>query len=462
MRKTLLVSLFLLVAACGPGTSTSPTTNPPTSTSGPVTTVQVPTTGEIPAVTTSLASTTTAPSTTTTGPSTTTTEATTTTETTTPSTTTTTAPVAVAGNLPEATSRSLIPWGAVGAGWYVAIYDASRADPTLERESYLYLVAPDGTRYQAADWPANEHPWDIADVRPDGTAAIVVGDDSTHHRRYELVDLRTGTRQTLPVPEPPLGVDGPGSPVRFTRPTGRNLVVWTSDGSTERIDRKTTDWAQLALVYEQTYSGFDNSLRWLYGYDGTTVVVGHGGGLAIVANDGTLVRELWAPMAHVCEPVRWWDAHTILAACRGLGPAFPHDYYHRLWLLPDDGTAGDILTDFPPGPIDVVDFGYLDAWPVGQDILLQWAGDCGAAAIHVLQPDGTGTPLPVGGVTGDGIQMVGVAAGQIGAYVWQGCDQWVGALEALSTDGSFLHHLVPTVGDARGVVAVKGLAAVYP
>lgn len=456
MRNRVLVLLFLLATACGPGTATP--TSPPTSATG---STAATTTASTPTTTASSTTETAAPSTTTTASSTTTTASSNTT-TTASSTTTTTEPVAVAGFLPEATSRSLIPWGDVGPGWYVVLYDGSRADPMLEREAYLYLVAPDGTRYQAADWPANERPYGITDVRPDGTAAIVVGDDGTHHRRYELVDLQSGARQALPVPVPPLGVDGPGDPVKFTRPTGRNLVVWSSDGSTEHIDRRTTGWAQLAQVYQQPYSDWDHALRWLYGYDGTTVVVAHSGGMAVVGNDGPPVRDLWVPMGHICEPVRWWDAHTILASCRGQGPAFPHDFYHQLWLLPDDGTAGEPLTNMPAGPIDVVDFGYLDAWSISGDVLLQWAGDCGAASIHVLQSDGTGIPLAVGGVTGDGIQMVGVSDGRIGTYVWQGCDQWVGALEAIGTDGSFLRHLVPTVGDARGVIAAQGLATVYP
>lgn len=454
MSRRLLVPVILLLvaASCGGGGGAPVGTSAAAST----TTAATPTTqagGASTPTTTTSGSTTTTESSTTTAP--------TTTTTTTAPTTTTTIAVAAGPNLPEARSISVIPWDQVGAGWYVLLYDSSRADPSLDRAVYLYLVGPDGTRYQITAWAPPDKPWEISDVRPDGSAAIILMDNSAHDRVYQYVDLHMGTKQTVYTWTPAVGIDAPIDAVTFTRPTGRNLVVWRSDGVDESLERRGIGGPNLGTVYRQAYGGYGSLLHWLYGYDGTKLVVAHSGGMALVRNDGTLIRELWVPMAHVCEPVRWWDGHTILTRCRGQGPAFPHDYYNQLFLIPDDGTGGTEYTAMV-GPIDVVDFGYIDAWPAGSKTLLQWSGDCGAGAVFVRQADGTGVQLSVPGVTGDGVQMVDVVDGQVALYVWQGCDQWIGALEAIDTGGVFLHHLVPVVGDARGVVSVRGLATVYP
>ena len=53
-----------------------------------------------------------------------------------------------------------------------------------------------------------------------------------------------------------------------------------------------------------------------------------------------------------------------MAAWVGEGPAFPHNWYHQVWILKTDGTAGAPLTEIPPGAVPVVDMGYLDGWQV--------------------------------------------------------------------------------------------------
>ncbi len=144
---------------------------------------------------------------------------------------------------------------------------------------------------------------------------------------------------------------------------------------------------------------------------------------------------MWVPADTDCYPKRWWDADTYLAACYGRAPgAAPlddygnlHHHYGRLWLLETDGSAGTPLTAFPAEPPFVGDYGYGDAWPVGDETLLQWSGDCGAAAIRLLQPDGTVEPLRVeapGEMTG--VEMVDVIDGVVAVYGWEGCDGYVG------------------------------------
>jgi hypothetical protein len=216
----------------------------------------------------------------------------------------------------------------------------------------------------------------------------------------------------------------------------------------------------LAILAEQPFGGGQPGLSWLYGYDGTDVVIADAGGMHLVGNDGVLIRDLWTPMGNICHPLRWWDASTLLASCTGQGPAFPHDHYHRLFLIPRDGTATDPLTDFPSGTIDIVDFGIVDAWPTSSAILLQWAGDCGVAGIYRRVTPTTRDPLPASAPLGSE-WMLGIVGNEIGVLTWEPCDE-PRFLVTIGTDGSFVRNLVPLVGDSRGVRAALGLAEVYP
>ena len=74
----------------------------------------------------------------------------------------------------------------------------------------------------------------------------------------------------------------------------------------------------------------------------------------------------------------------------------------------------------------VGDYGYADAWRAGPDTVRQWTGDCGAAHIARLQPDGSGDFIPISvpsSIVADGVAMVdvNVVAGLITVYGWQGC-----------------------------------------
>ena len=88
-----------------------------------------------------------------------------------------------------------------------------------------------------------------------------------------------------------------GPPAAFTSPTGKNVVVLTDDGTTQRVERRTRSGAVLAVLREQTSpSDVRRSLEWLYGYDGTFALIKTAGGIEFVENDGTFVRDLWTPM----------------------------------------------------------------------------------------------------------------------------------------------------------------------
>jgi hypothetical protein len=415
------------------------------------------------------------PSTTTAGDSTTTT---TEVSTTVPSSTTPTSDgVTVGPNLPSALSRGQVPWDEVGAGWYVVLYDSSKANPTSEADvregpSVLYLVNGAGERYEVAVWQPGE--FRIL-VDATATSALVAGSGANLDETvYEVVNLTTGSSSvafTVGFSESSLVDTWP--PLSLTRPSGANVVIHRSDGTTEWLERRTQEGTVLSVVYEQAHVEGDGSMAWLYGSDGTSLVVAATSGIFEMSNTGSILGTLWAPPDTRCEPVRWWDTDTLLAVCYGQGPGSaplddsgqPHTYYGRLWLLETDGSTGTPLTEYPAEPPIVVDFGYHDAWPTDDEIYIEWSGDCGSSAVAILTAEGTGDLLDIEEPEtrlAHGVEMIDINDGQVTIYGWDDCAATVGGLFTTDLEGRYLNTLVPVLGDSRGVIGVRGLATVYP
>ncbi len=450
----LLLTTALLAGSCAPGDTTPSTT---TTVSGTTLAVSATSSSNAQAGTTttpSLASTTTRDTT----------------------TTTLAAVPTTDPNLPSAMGREQIPWSEVGAGWYVVLYDPSRAFPAdasdvREGPVVLYLVDKNGNRYEITAWAPGEGPYMLVDATT--SSALIVGSGATADDTvYERIDLATGSSTIVHNRGYPESTYGSNSTVSLTRPSGANVVVYRSDGSSEWLERRSPDGSVITTVFTQAYADASSSLDWMYGYEGTSLLVTHHGGIAHVSNAGVLLDDVWVPMDTRCEPQRWWDADTFVAACYGQGPATapddgygnPHTYYGQVWLLNTDGTAGVALTTMP-ATADVVDFGYLDAWPLGADTLLRWTGDCGSAGASMLQPDGTAIPLPVTAPPSLWLHaagMIDVLNGRIAHYGWETCDAWVGELFSTDTSGSDPRVLVPKIGDGRSVIGVVGLTTVYP
>ena len=274
MRK-IAVALLLIVAACG-GEAAPATTLPPTSTLTTTTTTSSPTT----------------------------------TSTTASTTTTTDASVAT---LPSAGDPSEIPWDEVGAGWYVALYDASLYDPDRGDvgvgPTVMYLVNDDGERYAITEWAIGEmKPWRVLDVR--GEQALVVSDV------IELVDLATGDRTVVwdpPAEEREALVEW----AAWLSATGDAIGIVRTDGATEWVDRRTPQGESLAVLFEQPAAGYPPGLFGLELPDGSATVIAHRSGITIVDPSGDPVRELWAPPETICQPLRWWTEGVFLAVCDG-------------------------------------------------------------------------------------------------------------------------------------------------
>jgi len=103
----------------------------------------------------------------------------------------------------------------VGTGWYVVLFDSSKANPTSARDLregpvVLYLVDIEGNRYEVHAWPASDRTGSLVDAV--GNSALVVGVGPTvDDANYELVDLVTGTRtavQRFLFPKAPTPRDG--------------------------------------------------------------------------------------------------------------------------------------------------------------------------------------------------------------------------------------------------------------
>ena len=350
------------------------------------------------------------------------------------------APMAGPG-LPEALAGSLVPWTWVDADWVLALYA-----PDWEGPFALYLLSPFGDVYETFTWTGGIYPFHLHDWRPDGKAALaMVGFDGNSNREIRLLDLETrSSRAVLTIPA--LAFEGAAS---FTRPTGRDLVIQGGDAATELVEVRRADGSLFStLVSRPRPADWVREATWIYGLEGTTVVVGDGNGLQLLSNQGDWIRDLDAP-GEACRPVRWWDASTVLARC--LAPEVlayePNSYYGRLWLVPSSGASATALTDLPPDPVAIVEFGFFDARRIGGQVYANWAGDCGAAGIHTVAADGSTAPFLRNA-------LVGPSRGNLVVHQWDDCDQSPGSLHLVATDGTVLRDLlVPPGPGTPGVIA---------
>ena len=430
-----VVVLALIAAACG-GDDGTDTTVSSSATSAITTLPQVTTSTTTPPTTTSggPVATTAAPATTTSLPM---------------------RPVTSHPNLPAALSGSEVPWDEVGTGWYLGLYSANMTDePFTEGPTVLYLVDLTGRRFEVTSWDATAAPFELADWRPDGLAAAVTV-YSFEDNLYEVVevDLRTGAEQTLVVANSDDYFGGFSGPVEYTRPTGKNLVVYRNDGATETIERIDRSGATLAEVASKPYGDWDAALSWLYGYDGTEIIVG-GDSLTRVGIDGTILNEMWSPPGERCVPVRWWDSELVLAQCHGDVPSLPHEYYSVLWTIPRAGGIGEAIIEVPAGDIANVYFGYSDAIPWSDPLFLEAGGDCSAGWVEFRGDDGLGYRLP-GPEWEHG--LLAVLPDGLVLNTWRDCDRSRGELILTDRDGNRVEDLIPLIGNGSGVVDVAAL-----
>ncbi|MCJ7726193.1 MAG: hypothetical protein MUP76_07385 [Acidimicrobiia bacterium] len=350
--------------------------------------------------------------------------------------------------------RHLIPWDDVGHDWVLALYSGDRVDGGyVDGPTVLYLVSPAPEVYEITAWPeGSREPWAILDWSADAGRALVrtgpmPAPDNDH--RLILVDLVTGdTTNALTLPETTWEIDA-----GFTMPTGRNIVVGTDDGTDERLVVRRSGGTDAVLVDRPSVV---DAIDWLYGQAGTSVVVSDADGIRLLDNQGVVITPLDTPGVD-CRVTRWWSAHEVLAACIPPAEYTAGNWYHQLWSVPDDGSAATSLTTVPGG-IMVVDFGYVDAQEVAGQTVIQWRGDCSASAISILQPDGSGVPIPTDlPVLVGGIELIAPQGSRLAVRYWDDCGQGRSWLAQIDLDGTFRGELILKVVDRAGIVSAVGL-----
>jgi TolB protein len=298
-----------------------------------------------------------------------------------------------------------IPWAQVGPGWTLATWDEdpavppggvlpAGAVPPAQDTTTLFLVNPIGGRYAIKTFPPGVQVG-LADWSADGRRALLTfaGSAPTSELVTEI-DLSTGdTVNSFTL--------ATGATLSYSRPDGLAILSWTDATGSPILDRLNRQGAT-ELVYPSTFtqvgplqSGF------LPSPDGTRIVLGASKGLALVANDGTVIRQL--PTSGACDPQKWWTAAVVLASCTQ-APTSPDGATTRLWLVPISGATPTPFESANPDP--QTDLGDLDAWSLGRSTFVQATGACGLAYVAQLHPDGTTSKVTVPGTNNGASQFI--------------------------------------------------------
>jgi hypothetical protein len=284
--------------------------------------------------------------------------------------------------------RAQVPWGQVGHGWFLAL-----ADSAPGATKALYLINPIGGRYLiTGHLPDAEDR--IAQWSPDGKRVMLIRDKGTAHIITEL-ELATGrTLHTVNIGE--RGFFG------YTRPQGRAILVIRFAGTSPSLERLATD-GRHQLTYPQTLTGFGQiGFPVLYTADGTELLVGGQHGIALVSNDGHLIRVLPAPAgAQGCWPAHWWNTSTVLETCN-----FDASPRYAVLLQPVAGGQPEKLA----GASTTYPLGFAGAWRYSEGTLLSEGTGCGPGRLDIMRngvirilklPAGVEKSPPVIGVAGD-------------------------------------------------------------
>jgi hypothetical protein len=251
----------------------------------------------------------------------------------------------------------------------------------------LYLVSPLGAKTVLYHWAAGkDSSWRLIDWSGDKSRALFVG--SATSAVGQLV-LATGNFTSFTLPA---GTQA----ISYSRPDGTAILASQQTSSGDKILRY-----DLTGKLEKTLaSGPQNTANVaIYSPDGTALAVNGAKGVEEVTNSTGAVRSLPSPSGATCQPVRWWNASTILASCMVTDSPAP-----RLWLMPVSGARPTALTPQRSGKGP--DLGDLDAWQLPSGLYLQAASGCGVIYIAKQASDGSAITVPVPQTTGNDNQIV--------------------------------------------------------
>jgi hypothetical protein len=287
-------------------------------------------------------------------------------------------------------SREQIPWSQVGPGWFLAApYNA-----TSGTGKGLYLINPIGGRYLITDHLPHARDGAVA-WSPDGTRAMLTRRQNNENAVFTEVELATGrVLHTFNASDT--------SFIGYTRPQGHAILVIRDAGTSPSLERLSTDGSH-QLTYPRTLPGFGEiGFPVLYNATGTELLVGGQHGMALLGNDGRLIRILRAPAgAHGCWPTKWWNSSTVLETCN-----FDVSPRYSVLLQPVAGGQSEKLA----GAGKTYPLGFADAWRYSEGTLLSEGTGCGPGRLDVLRdgvirtlklPAGVEKYPPVIGVNGD-------------------------------------------------------------
>jgi hypothetical protein len=278
--------------------------------------------------------------------------------------------------------RAQIPWKQVGPGWFLARTDGA--------DHALYLINPIGGRYLITDQLPDAQDR-IAEWSPDGKRAMLSREKGAAQIITEL-DLATGRMShTVNIGERRF--------FGYTRPQGSAILVIRSAGASPTLERLATDGSH-QLTYPRTLPGFGEiGFPVLYNADGTELLVGGEHGMALLGNNGHLIRLLPAPAsARGCWPARWWNSSTVLETCN-----FDASPRYAVLLQPVAGGQPEKLA----GASTTYPLGFTNAWRYSHGTLLSEGTGCGPGRLDVLR-DGVIRRLPLPAGVPDSPPLIGV------------------------------------------------------
>jgi TolB protein len=299
---------------------------------------------------------------------------------------------------PRTGSSAAVPWRSVGPGWVLDTYSAGtrvRPAPTT-----LYLVSPGGAKYPLLTWrvSATPAPTIVAWAGDKTEALFALHSANGQPGGYGELNLATGKMTRVAF------ASAATTPLGYTLPGGAQILGITQSGQNTTIARYTQSGALVkALVTVGQAPGAS------YSPDGAKLAVPALGGLLLVSNAGGVLRKLpvtGAGAKATCEPVRWWNATTVLASCG------------RLWLVPASGARPSALTPVRNPAKPPHDYGDLDAWQLPSGLYLQSAGACGTLELNRQAANGSITKVTVPGMTDSPVVVTAYGAqlliGQLG------------------------------------------------
>jgi hypothetical protein len=340
-------------------------------------------------------------------------------------------------------TRSQIPWSKVGAGWTVALWSASSDSTNTgtaahDQPENFYLINPAGGRYLVAGIPAEDDLL-LDDWSGDGYRAIFT-DQKNGFAPVKLLqlDLRTGVLAQIAVP-------GKGAFIaQYTRPLGKAILL-----STERIDLA----GNRQLAYPTTVPGLGKLYAEpLYSPDGTTLIWGSEKGMAVLANDGTVLRTIPAPAdADFCRPMRWWSDNIAVMRCDSIS--------HRTTNVVFLAHVG---TGEPSTPLAGVSFG--QAWNlVSGPIAITDGGDCGAIRRLATLDGGIATNLSLpAAIDNQHLMAIGATRTSLDLVVSQPQDCQSHALVSYDPGANSVISLLGTGVNGGSIIGAVGYHATDP